>query len=56
MPHFLLLFSMTGAAFPKNKKEIQSELVLLKIGKGTTMSELYNIPCLDAMPQFLLLL
>ena len=47
---------MTGAALPKNKREILSELVLSKREKATTMNEFYNIPSLDGMPQFLLFL
>ena len=47
---------MTGAALPKNKREILSELVLSKREKATTMNEFYNIPSLDGMPQILLFL
>ncbi len=55
MPYFLLLLYMAGAALPK-KREIKSELVLSKIGKASTMNEIYNIPCFKGMLQFLLLL
>ncbi len=56
MPYFLLLLYMTGAALPKNKRDILSELVLSKREKASTINEFYNIPSLDGMPQILLYL
>ncbi len=35
---------------------MKSESVLSKIGKEATMNELYNIPCFNGIPKFLLLL
>ncbi len=41
---------MTGAALPKNKREIKSDLFLSKRGKVITINEFYNIPCFNEMP------
>ncbi len=35
---------------------MKNEQVLSKKGKATTINELYNIPCLDVMPLFLVFL